>query len=181
MQYLSTKDSKYTTNFSVKWVREGVPSKSKVKYHILPPWWRVHAIFNLRFIQTLDMTYQGLSQYAFWHSHTTAALGVIKPIKYRCSSYWWSSPYSLFFQAYQSSSNATAVVDYGVTTVGVDFSPSNAILVEMLLTLLFVMVHLHTTMEIEQRAIAPVATGFALTACIISRCWHAINSQPCNK
>ena len=76
-------------------------------------------------------------------------------------------------QAYDSSTivNTTwPIVNLGVTRVGMEFSASQAILIEMLLSLMFVMVHLHTTMEApERRAMAPLATGFALTASVISR------------
>jgi len=81
----------------------------------------------------------------------------------------WGIPCSAL-QAYDSSVNKTwPVVDLGVTKVGIEFSASQAILIEMLLSLMLVMVYIHTTMEApERRPMAPIATGFALTASIIS-------------
>ena len=89
-------------------------------------------------------------------------------------------------------------MDYGLTLLQKGYSPSQGILVEMLLTLLFVMVFLHTTLErgfvaekksadgdgssvntaAHQQPIvsitganttAPIVVGFALVACIMSR------------
>ena len=91
-------------------------------------------------------------------------------------------------------------MDYGLTLLREGYSPRQGILVEMLLTLFFVMVFLHTTLErgfvMERKAIdgeggginnvssqqypvvsvtgantvAPIVIGFALTACVMSRC-----------
>ena len=48
--------------------------------------------------------------------------------------------------------------------------PGQGILIELLLTMLLVMVFLHTTMErSECRPVAPVVIGLALTAAVISR------------
>ena len=82
----------------------------------------------------------------------------------------------LLTQAYDTSvkSNWTNVdwttIDYGVTRLGPGYSPSQGIEVELLVTLLMVMVFIHTTMErTEYRAIAPLAVGFALVAGILAR------------
>ena len=91
-------------------------------------------------------------------------------------------------------------MDYGLTLLREGYSPGQGILVEMLLTLFFVMVFLHTTLErgfvVERKPIdgeggginntssqqypvvsvtgantvAPIVIGFALTACVMSRC-----------
>ena len=98
-------------------------------------------------------------------------------------------------------SNLSAV-DYGLTLLHNGYSPGQGILVEMLLTLLFVMVFIHTTLErgivVEKTSAggstegsvnitdrlrpiasvtganttAPIVIGFALAACIMSRCVH---------
>lgn len=52
-------------------------------------------------------------------------------------------------------------------------NPVQGIFIEMLLTMLLVMVFIHTTMErSEYRPVAPVVIGLALTAAIVSRYVH---------
>ena len=77
-------------------------------------------------------------------------------------------------QAYDTlmeNSNGTwSVIDYGVTHLGPSISPSQGVLVELLLTLMLVMVFIHTTMEkTEYRPIAPLAVGLALVAGVLAR------------
>ena len=70
----------------------------------------------------------------------------------------------------EDSNGTWSVVDYGVTRLAPSFSPSQGILVEMLLTLMLVMVFIHTTMEkTEHRAVAPLAVGVALVAGLLAR------------
>ena len=70
----------------------------------------------------------------------------------------------------EDSNGTWSVVDYGVTRLSPSFSPSQGILVEMLLTLMLVMVFIHTTMEkMEYRTIAPLAVGVALVAGVLAR------------
>ena len=58
----------------------------------------------------------------------------------------------------------------GVTTLRPGYSASQGILIELLLSLVLVMVFIHTTMEkSEYRPIAPLAVGFALTSGILAR------------
>lgn len=93
-------------------------------------------------------------------------------------------------QAYDSDdysvndTNYSSVVDYGLTTLSEDIAPLQGIAVETVLTLLVVMVYIHTTMEgghddaqgskaggqpPARNPIAPLAVGFALTAGTMSR------------
>lgn len=73
----------------------------------------------------------------------------------------------MYTQAYDS--NGTSL-EYGVTHLHRHINPGQGIFIELLLTMLLVMVFIHTTMErSEYRPVAPVVIGLALTAAIVSR------------
>ena len=104
---------------------------------------------------------------------------------------YYTCYHDFLLQAYDSddfsvnNTNYSSAVDYGLTTLHEDITPLQGIAVETVLTLLVVMVYIHTTMEGGQddtqgggkaggqpparNPIAPLAVGFALAAGIMSR------------
>ena len=82
----------------------------------------------------------------------------------------YKSTFSSSWQAYDSSFSNDSALDYGITQLQPHIHPSQGILIELLLSILLVMVFVHTTMErSEFRSVAPVVIGLALTAAIVSR------------
>ncbi len=78
-----------------------------------------------------------------------------------------------------------STVDYGLTYLHGNITPLQGIAVETVLTLLVVLVYIHTTMEGEEKSqkkrqpstrsvIAPLACGFTLIAAVMSRYVRAI-------
>ena len=63
-----------------------------------------------------------------------------------------------------------SAVNYGITHVQQGLSAGQGHLIEMLLTMMLVMVFVHTTMEkTEFRSVAPITVGFALAAGVAAR------------
>ncbi len=89
--------------------------------------------------------------------------------------------YDSDYSNYSNNSNYSTTVDYGLTYLHGNITPLQGIAVETVLTLLVIMVYIHTTMEGEDKksqnkghptarnVIAPLACGFTLAAAIISR------------